>query len=315
VKELGLEPGPALQRLQQAILRQDPVARQSVADARSASTPASRRRTRIAFRRAGRALPSRWRAVPSREVIIAMARRRAVATSPRATRCRRSIERPSSLAVSPRARSPSAPRHQATISSASRPNRTWTCCSWTVPRSRRSGARWILTLAPCDVAVYVGRGEPLRDGPVLVLFTGGDHDWSAVELGAWLAAGQGAGLRLAGPAEGAERDASRALASASLAVQRVLGIAAEPMLLAPDATRRPRGGRRRRSRRRRPTGAMAAGRPRPCSERARRRGGSSCAPRPSWPAARRPGAEAEPDALHLDPRPGALAGKSSTSYP
>jgi hypothetical protein len=42
-------------------------------------------------------------------------------------------------------------------------------------------------------------------------------------------------LRLAGPAEGVERDASRVLASASLAVQRVLGIAAEPVLLAPAA--------------------------------------------------------------------------------
>jgi DNA-binding SARP family transcriptional activator len=91
----------------------------------------------------------------------------------------------------------------------------------------------ILARAPCDVAVHVGRAEPPRDGPVLVLFAGGDHDWTAVELGAWLAGAQGVQLRLAGPAEGFERDASRALASASLAVQRVLGIAAEPMLLAP----------------------------------------------------------------------------------
>jgi DNA-binding SARP family transcriptional activator len=92
----------------------------------------------------------------------------------------------------------------------------------------------VLARAPCDVAVYVGRGEPPRAGPVLVLFAGGDHDWSAVELGAWLAGAQGVQLRLAGPAEGVERDASRALGSASLAVQRVLGIAAEPMLLRPD---------------------------------------------------------------------------------
>jgi len=42
-------------------------------------------------------------------------------------------------------------------------------------------------------------------------------------------------LGLAGPAEGAERDASRALASASLAVQRVFGVAAEPVLLAAAA--------------------------------------------------------------------------------
>jgi DNA-binding SARP family transcriptional activator len=91
----------------------------------------------------------------------------------------------------------------------------------------------ILERAPCDVAVYVGRDEPSRHGPVLVLFAGGENDWSAVELGAWMARAQNAQLRLAGPAEGKERDASRALASVSLAVQRVLGVAAEPVLLAP----------------------------------------------------------------------------------
>ena len=90
----------------------------------------------------------------------------------------------------------------------------------------------VLARAPCDVAVQIGRGK-LGEGPVLVLFAGGDHDWTAVEVGAWIAGAQGLPLRLAGPAEGAERDASRALASASLAVQRVLGISAEPVLLAP----------------------------------------------------------------------------------
>jgi DNA-binding SARP family transcriptional activator len=93
----------------------------------------------------------------------------------------------------------------------------------------------VLARAPCDVAVHVGRRKPAREGPVLVLFAGGDHDWAAVEVGAWIAGAQGVPLRLAGPAEGGERDASRALASASLAVQRVLGIAAEPVLLAPEA--------------------------------------------------------------------------------
>jgi DNA-binding SARP family transcriptional activator len=93
----------------------------------------------------------------------------------------------------------------------------------------------VLARAPCDVAVHVGRGEPPREGSVLVLFAGGDHDWAAVEVAAWMAAARGVALRLAGPAEGAERDASRALASASLAVQRVFGIAAEPMLVAPAA--------------------------------------------------------------------------------
>ena len=40
-------------------------------------------------------------------------------------------------------------------------------------------------------------------------------------------------LRLAGPAVEGGRDASRLLASASLAVQRALGVAAEPLLVEP----------------------------------------------------------------------------------
>ena len=71
-----------------------------------------------------------------------------------------------------------------------------------------------------------------QPGPLLVPFVGAEHDWSAIELGAWLAREWQVPLRLAGPAlEG--RDSSRLLASASLAVQRALGVAAEPLLLAP----------------------------------------------------------------------------------
>ena len=90
----------------------------------------------------------------------------------------------------------------------------------------------ILGQSPCDVGVVVGgEGRP-RD--VLVPFTGVEHDWSAVELGAWLARNQGTGLRLAGASTGADgRDASRLLASASLAVQRALGVPAEPVLVDP----------------------------------------------------------------------------------
>jgi DNA-binding SARP family transcriptional activator len=87
----------------------------------------------------------------------------------------------------------------------------------------------LLRSAPCDVAVLTG-GEPAV-GPVLVPFTGTDHDWSAIELGAWLAGSWQVPLRLAGPAVEGGRDASRLLASASLAVQRALGVAAEPLLV------------------------------------------------------------------------------------
>jgi hypothetical protein len=90
----------------------------------------------------------------------------------------------------------------------------------------------VLGGAPCDVAVLVG-GE-LGLGPVLVPFTGAEHDWSAIEIGAWLAGAQDVPLRLAGPGKG-PRDASRLLADASLAVQRALGVAAEPHLVEPDA--------------------------------------------------------------------------------
>ena len=74
-------------------------------------------------------------------------------------------------------------------------------------------------------------GEPAAPGPVLVPFAGAEHDWSAIELGAWLAGSWQVPLRIAGPAVEGGRDSSRLLASASLAVQRALGVAAEPLLL------------------------------------------------------------------------------------
>ena len=90
----------------------------------------------------------------------------------------------------------------------------------------------VLEDAPCDVAVLV-EGEE-RAGPVLVPFTGAEHDWTAVELGAWLARSTGERLILAGSTVGdGGRDASRLLASASLAIQRTLGVAAEPLLVEP----------------------------------------------------------------------------------
>ena len=92
----------------------------------------------------------------------------------------------------------------------------------------------LLERTHCDVALVVSRGETLA-GPVLVPFGGGDHDWAAVELGAWLAKANGVPLRLAGAAavpEQGKRDASRLLSHGALAVQRVLGISAEPLLVA-----------------------------------------------------------------------------------
>src|SRR5262249_49797681 len=82
----------------------------------------------------------------------------------------------------------------------------------------------LLQAAPCAVAVLTRAVEVA--GPVLVPFSGSQHDWSAIGLGAWLAGNWDVPLRLAGPAVEGGRDASRLLASASLAVQRALGVAA-----------------------------------------------------------------------------------------
>ena len=93
----------------------------------------------------------------------------------------------------------------------------------------------VLEETPCDVALLVPRNAT-PDGPVLVPFGGAEHDWAAVELGAWLARAADVPLRLAGAAavpEQGKRDASRLLSHGALAVQRVLGISAEPLLTPP----------------------------------------------------------------------------------
>ena len=91
----------------------------------------------------------------------------------------------------------------------------------------------------CDVALVLRRDEqPMRldaDHPPVVIFGGSDPDWAALELGAWLARGAETPLRLVGTAANAalgRRDASRLLATASLVVQKFVGVYAEPVLAA-----------------------------------------------------------------------------------
>jgi DNA-binding SARP family transcriptional activator len=91
--------------------------------------------------------------------------------------------------------------------------------------------------SPADVAVLAAT-ETRSGSGIFVPFGGGEHDWAALELGAWLSSSTGDPLRLVGtradPQRG-QRDASRLLADASLAVQRVIGVDAEPLLLEPTA--------------------------------------------------------------------------------
>jgi DNA-binding SARP family transcriptional activator len=99
--------------------------------------------------------------------------------------------------------------------------------------SLAADARTALAEATCDVALLFARSVPTAPpGPVLVPFGGSDHDWAALELGAWLAGARGSTLRLLGTEadEEGRRDASRLLAHAALAVQQLAGVPTEPAL-------------------------------------------------------------------------------------
>ncbi len=94
----------------------------------------------------------------------------------------------------------------------------------------------VLRDTPCDVAVVVAKEDqvvaPGPDSSVLVPFGGAEHDWAALELGAWIASATGAPLRLLGAAGETEESSkvSRLLADAGLLVQQYAGVPAEPVI-------------------------------------------------------------------------------------
>jgi hypothetical protein len=80
----------------------------------------------------------------------------------------------------------------------------------------------------------VTAGGDVTAGPVVAPFGGVEHEWSAIEVAAWLAGSLGTTLRLLGTeadSDRGRRDASRLLARASLMVQQVVGIVTEPVLI------------------------------------------------------------------------------------
>lgn len=93
----------------------------------------------------------------------------------------------------------------------------------------------ILERSPAPVAILTSSLEDLSsEAGVFVPFGGGEHDWAALELAAWLASSAAAPLRLVGT-RGEPRDASRLIADAALAVQRLVDVDAEPVLADPTA--------------------------------------------------------------------------------
>jgi len=241
-EQLGLEPSEQLRRLEQAILRQDP----SLDVPGVASTPVSAPRTP---ERSVLVVPPALDRVdahlalaeplaassPARELILAAvvdALGLAAATTSLAARRRELLAR----GVTARTAAFSSPSPEADVVRLAAQDGVDLLLVDASAGALDGEAAVVLEEAPCDVALLVAAGGPLRDGPVVVPFGAAWHDWAALELGAWVARATGAPLHLIGAASDARedgRDASRLLADVSLIVQRSAGVIAEPRLASP----------------------------------------------------------------------------------
>jgi DNA-binding SARP family transcriptional activator len=239
--ELGIEPGPELQELESAILRQDP----ALVHGGGVAVPA-RRRAIVAVVRDESALDSLVAIAeplarrPAREVILARllteGGRLGDVNAALAARREALEER----GVSSRIAAYTS-EHVGTDAALLATEHDADLILVDAPLDLVDGGelddelRVILDRAPCDVGVLVG-GVTRPEGAVVTPFGGVEHDWSAIEVAAWLAGSLETTLRLLGteadPALG-RRDASRLLARASLLVQQVVGIVTEPVLVPP----------------------------------------------------------------------------------
>ena len=199
VDELGIEPSPALQELERAILRQDPSldleapARAVSGRSRSGrSSSRSRDETRVdallavaeplvrhpprvvilarlvpdaaELRSASAWLEERRSALEARGVVARAASFTSTAPGEELARLATELDVDLLLADAPdELLAEGAPDEQLTA---------------------------VLEETPCDVALLVPR-DATPEGPVLVPFGGAEHDWAAVELGAWLARADG----------------------------------------------------------------------------------------------------------------------------
>lgn len=228
VEQLGIEPGPILQELERSMLRQDAslLPLQAAVPERSILVVALGPAHVDALLAVGESLVLR----PPRELIfLQLAERDELASTTESLNVRRDelldrgvVARVASFA----ARSPAHDVVRLAV------EQTVDLLVVDAPPELLDSAviGELLDRAPCDVAVLVPGDSAAESTHVLVPFAGGAHDWSAVELGAWIAGARGVQLHVAGPVH-EDRDASRLLASASLVVQRMLGVSAVPLLV------------------------------------------------------------------------------------
>jgi len=240
VEELGIEPGPALQEREQAMLRQDPALDSPAIE----SDPTTRRGAIVVASGAADRLGALLAVAeplarkPPRELILACfpADQATIGSATAELAEMRSALYDRGVAARVAAYTTRAPGSEVTVLATQ-----YDAQLVLVEASREvleEGAldddlAEILEHAPCDVAVLAAGAEQV-DGPVVTPFGGVEHDWSAIELAAWLAGSLGTDLRLVGTEADAgrgRRDASRLLARASLLVQQVIGIVTEPVLV------------------------------------------------------------------------------------
>jgi DNA-binding SARP family transcriptional activator len=228
VDSLGIEPGPALQELERSMLRQDSALLPSATGTpeRSILVVAVDASNVDVLLGVGESLALR----PPRELIfLQFAERGELASLTESLNGRRARLLERGVVARVASFASSSPAHDV-VRLATEQNVDLLVLDAPQQLLDDAALRELLDRAPCDVAVLVPRDSAPVSGPVLVPFAGGEHDWSAVELGAWIAGASGVTLQLAGPVHG-DRDASRLLASASLVVQRMLGISAVPLLV------------------------------------------------------------------------------------
>jgi hypothetical protein len=238
--ELGLEPGEELRRLEQAILHQDPELDAPQRPRRA--PPAQTDRSLLVFPRTPTALDALLRlaatlagSTPPRELIVArVVAAGDVGAEASALALRAEALRDNGIAARTAAFSSPTPGADVARLAARQDVDLLLMDAGAAPLERDAGT--VLEHAPCDVALLIDAGGPLRPGPVVVPFGAAHHDWAALELGTAVASAIGAPLRLIGAASDGRpdgRDASRLLADASLIVQRRAGVVAEPLLARP----------------------------------------------------------------------------------
>ena len=248
-EQLGLDPGDELRRLEAAILRQDPALERAETASAAAAPPAAPGASAPAPEPALLLVPGTLSGLPAllglaeplasgsvpRELIVAAVVEPAelgAATAALAERRGELLGR--GLSARTAAFSSPSPGEDL-VRLASEPSIELALLG--VGAEPLDGATGVvLEHAECHVALLADAGGAPRDGPVIVPFGGAWHDWTALELGAWVARATAAPLRLIGAAsDGREdgRDASRLLADASLIVQRQTGVVAEPLLGVP----------------------------------------------------------------------------------